>query len=406
MRVLHAVKTSEGALWAAFQARELMRRGVEVHVALPSPAGAAVSHWEKAGCRIHIADLSLPVVDPWRLPAARRAAQRLVDEVRPDLIHSHFVSTTMLLRLALGKSHPTPRILQVPGPLHLEHAVCRRSEIGVAGTGDFWIASSRCILRHYREAGVAPERVFLSYYGTDQSQVESRPGGFLRKRLRIDPGSLIVGDASYMYRPKYALGQFRGVKDHETLIDALGIVIRSRARVIGVLIGGAWGHAQRYEQALRRRAAEAGNGRLLMPGAWEHDWVTRSWPDFDCAVHVPLSENCGGVVEPLLAGVPTVAGQVGGLPEVVLNGLTGKLAPAGQPRKIAEAILEVLDDLDRYRAMAADGRALVREMFDVRRTAGEVLEVYRHILDPSRERPAEFDSSLFIRSGHLAPAPA
>ena len=60
-----------------------------------------------------------------------------------------------------------------------------------------------------------------------------------------------------------------------------------------------------------------------MPGKFNADEVAQSWPDYDCAVHVPLSENCGGVVEPLLAGVPTIAGNVGGLPEVVHHHRTG-----------------------------------------------------------------------------------
>ncbi len=194
----------------------------------------------------------------------------------------------MLLRLALGKPHPTPRIFQVPGPLHLEHPFYRRSEILAAGPSDFWIASSRCILRHYRDAGVTPERVFLSYYGTDITRSEVRATGFLRHRLQLDERSLVVGNVSHMYRPRYSLGQFRGLKNHETLIDALGIVIRNNSRVVGVLIGGAWDRAQRYEQALRHRAAKDCNGRLLMLGAWERDTVISAWPDFDCAVHVPF----------------------------------------------------------------------------------------------------------------------
>lgn len=406
MRVLHVVKTSEGATWAAFQARELVRRGVEVHVALPSRNGAAVRLWKEAGCRMHFADLSLPVSRPWKLAGRRRTLLSLMEQVRPDLIHSHFVSTTLLVRIALGKSHPTPRIFQVPGPLHLEHTLSRYGEMAAAGPGDYWIASSKCIQHLYQNAGVASGRLFLSYYGADETRIEDRTRGFLRKRLRIDPGSLIVGNVSFMYKPKWALGQSRGVKDHETLIEALGQVVRSRANVVGVLIGGAWGGAHSYEQTLRRRAAAAGNGRILMPGAWEHEWVTKAWCGFDCAVHVPLSENCGGVVEPLLAGVPTVAAHIGGLPEVIMDGLTGRLTTAGRPREIAQAVLEVLDNLERHRALAAEGRALVREMFDVRRTAGEVFSVYQHILDPSQPKPAEFDSRSFVGGNRLTPAVA
>src|SRR5579862_630893 len=68
-------------------------------------------------------------------------------------------------------------------------------------------------------------------------------------------------------------------------------------------------------------------GRILMPGELPFADVQQCWADFDCAIHVPVSENCGGVVEPLLAGVPTIAGDVGGLPEVVMHGVTGIMVP-------------------------------------------------------------------------------
>src|ERR1019366_4599623 len=145
-----------------------------------------------------------------------------------------------------------------------------------------------------------------------------------------------------------------------------------RSDVIGILAGGPWGKAARYQDRLRRLAERVGKGRILMPGYWSFSEVQEYWPDFDCAMHVPISENCGGVVEPLVAGVPTIAGDVGGLPEVVINGVTGILVPKRNPEALAGAVLKVLADPERYRAMARLGGELVGEMFDVRRTAGEV----------------------------------
>jgi glycosyltransferase involved in cell wall biosynthesis len=406
MRVLHVVKTSEGAAWAALQARELVREGVEVHAALPREEGAAVRLWREAGCRLHFANLGLPVSEPWRFAEVRSRTLRLVDDVSPDLIHSHFVSTTLTLRMALGKSHTVPRIFQVPGPLHLEHRLPRMAEIRTSGAADYWIASSRCILNHYRKAGVDRRRLFLSYYCAGLCGKEDESREFLRQRLGLGSGCLLIGNVNFMYAPKYALGQFRGVKDHETLIDSLGLVIRRRPSVTGVLIGGSWGRSSRYEESLRRRAARVGGGGILMPGAWPHEWVPRAWRGFDCAVHVPISENCGGVVEPLLAGVPTVAARAGGLPEVVIDGVTGKLAAARKPPEIADAVIEVLDNLERYQAMAHKGRALVQEMFDPRRTSAEVQAIYKHILDRSQPRPEEFDSLAFVKEDRPAVAVA
>jgi glycosyltransferase involved in cell wall biosynthesis len=125
--------------------------------------------------------------------------------------------------------------------------------------------------------------------------------------------------------------------------------------------------------------------------------VRQAWADFDIAVHVPLSENCGGVLEPLLAGVPTIAGRVGGLPEVVMDGVSGRLVPIRRPDILAKAISEVIEDRQRYVELATRGKALVEEMFDYRRTAGEIADIYRYVLEPSSGRPAEFDSVSFLK---------
>ena len=85
-------------------------------------------------------------------------------------------------------------------------------------------------------------------------------------------------------------------------------------------------------------------------------------------------------MEPLLAGVPTIASNVGGLPEIVIEGVTGKLTAVRRPRELADSVLEVLDNPERYRALASKGRDLVKRTFDVRRTAQEVLAYYQHLL--------------------------
>ena len=397
IRALHLVKTSDGALWAARQAEILARFGVEVHVAVPFRAGAAIPFWRKAGATIHVVNLDLPAKRPWAIPAMCAAARSLVDHVRPDIIHSHFVSTTLLLRLALGRNHPVPRIFQVPGPLHLEHAATRTAEICSSAANDYWIGSSGCIKRHYLEAGVSPARVFLSYYGLPL-QAASR-NGYLRERLGIADSTKIVGNINLIYPPKRFLGQRVGVKCHEDAIDALGAVLRVRADVIGVLIGATFGTTDtRYERELRRRAADVGRGRIVMPGYFDASEVQWSWPDFDCAVHVPISENCGGVIESLMAGVPTIASRTGGLPEVVIDGVTGLSVPVRNPSAIASAVLKVFGNSEHYARLAANGQRLVRSMFDIERTGSEIAQIYRRILEGASRPPDFFSGSVLDRA--------
>jgi glycosyltransferase involved in cell wall biosynthesis len=132
-----------------------------------------------------------------------------------------------------------------------------------------------------------------------------------------------------------------------------------------------------------------------MPGYFSGDEVRQSWPDFDCAVHIPHSENCGGVVEPFSAGVPVIAAAVGGLPEVVINNVTGRIVHDRSPEVLAQNVSEVLSDISRWRELAAKGRRLVERMFDIERTAAEVFSIYQHIL-AGAPRPEVFDSERFV----------
>jgi glycosyltransferase involved in cell wall biosynthesis len=398
MRVLHVVKTSDGAAWAAAQAAMLHKEGIEVHVALPSSQGAMLGAWHDSGAILHIQDLSIPASKPWRMTEIRRRAARLVEQVAPALIHSHFFSTTMLLRSALGSNSSVPLLFQVPGPLHLENALFRQWDLGTARANDYWIGSSRCIVDHYLRSGVSPASVFQSYYGFQPQLIATKRTQALRRKLGIAESQYVVGSICHFYAPKYYLGQRRGLKNHETLIETLAELIRRRSDVTGVLAGGPWQGAERYFERVKKMARQLGKGRILMPGALSSSETRLSWADYDCVIHTPTSENCGGVIEPLTAHVPVIAARVGGLPEVIVDGRTGVTVRANPgPKETADAVLGVLEDLPNQRGIAGNGARLVARMFDVERTALEISRIYRHVLDPRRhDAPLPFDSSAAL----------
>lgn len=394
MRILHAVKTLDGAKWAIDQVEELVKRGFDIHVALPEGAGRFSGHWKKTGATLHSLSTDIPVRTPWHLGRTLDSIRKLVAFIEPDIIHSHFFGTTVAFRLALGKHHPVPRLFQVPGPLHMEHRAFRNLELWSAGPNDHWIASSQYIRTLYDAAGIPSDRTFLSYYGTKLPEHRNRSGE-LRTRLGLGASNLLVGNINHIYKPKWYLGQARGLKGHEDLIAAL-VRLLDNNDIVGVFIGGQWGGGTRYENRLRLYAKRVGGGRIIMPGHLPPEQVADAWADFDVAVHVPLSENCGGVIEPLLAGVPVIAARVGGLPEVIMNGVTGTLVEPGNIVDLASTIKKVLSDLELYRAIAKRGERLVRTMFDVRRTATEIAEIYAHIKTAGVPRPCLFDARKFL----------
>jgi glycosyltransferase involved in cell wall biosynthesis len=391
MKVLQVVKTVDGARWAVDQVRELVNRCYDVHVILPALSGRFISEWKKTGATLHVQAMDLTVGKPWELPSQLRQARKLVNRIDPDVIHSHFFGTTIMLRMALGKDHPVPRLFQVPGPLHMEHTLFRQWDLTTASSSDRWIASSRYVQSLYQRKGVPLDRLFLSYYGNAAKKPVSRPG-FLREKLGIAPDSIVIGNINHIYKPKWYLGQTKGLKGHEVTIEALANVCEFRKNVTGVLVGSQWGGGRSYEESLRKKAAKA--GPILMPGHLAPDEVLAAWSEFDLAVHMPTSENCGGVIEPLLAGIPVIAARVGGLPEVVLDGLTGTLVEKEDVAGLTEAIIESIDKIEEQRAWAHTGSHLVSTMFDSSRTAAEIASIYEYIKGEAT-RPPDFNSQEY-----------
>ncbi len=398
MKVLHLSKTSQGARWASAQARVLTRRGIEVHVALPDLDGPVANELIANGAQIHRIDYTLSPVHAVATTSSLGQLRRLVNVIQPDLIHSHHVKAAMMARLALRGRYPVPRLFQVPGPLHMERLPFRMLELSAATTDDYWIATSRAILSHYLRAGISSERVFLSYAGTENERFRGQRKGELRRHFGLADSDFLVGNISYVYTPKWYLMQRVGLKCHEDLIDGISLAAEKDPSIRGVLVGGPWGTNSRYFEKLRRYARKRSGDAVIMPGAFNQEEVASAIWDFDCVAHVPMSENCGGVVEPLLCGIPTIASRIGGLVEVVMDGSTGVTVPVGDPRALSEAILFVRNHYSGMCNQAHAGRMLVETMFDVNRTAVEVEKIYRYVLDQRAPVPEEFNSEEFLKA--------
>jgi glycosyltransferase involved in cell wall biosynthesis len=69
-------------------------------------------------------------------------------------------------------------------------------------------------------------------------------------------------------------------------------------------------------------------------------------------------------LEALAMEVPVLATRVGGTPEVITDGETGRLVPARAPQQMADAIDEFLDDPALWKRMAQQGRVMVEQRFD------------------------------------------
>lgn len=175
-----------------------------------------------------------------------------------------------------------------------------------------------------------------------------------------------------------AVGRFVEHKGFEYLIDAISLVQRANFDVELVLIG-----AGPNEAKLRARA-ESKLRRFSMPGvlppAAVAGWMQRARVMVVPSVtaHSGAAEGLGMTgVEALASGLPVVGSDLGGIPEVVVEGETGLLVPERDVERLADRIKRLLDDDGLWARLAAGARAHAVESFDLeRQTAALEEDIY------------------------------
>jgi glycosyltransferase involved in cell wall biosynthesis len=152
------------------------------------------------------------------------------------------------------------------------------------------------------------------------------------------------------------VGALEAPKSVDVLIEAWRDV-RDRVPGARLTIVGAGSH----ESALRRQAALASlDGSVRFAGSVPRERV-RGLLDASRVLVLPSrSEGLGRVIlEAFARGRPVVASNVGGIPELVDDGVTGRLVPAEDPEALAKALAELLADPSLSTAMGAAARTRV-----------------------------------------------
>lgn len=102
---------------------------------------------------------------------------------------------------------------------------------------------------------------------------------------------------------------------------------------------------------------------------------------FDVFVHVTIKEACSrAILEAMASGIPVIAVNDGGNPELIEDGKTGLLREAQDMEGFVRGVIDLLNDDQRRSAMAAAARKRAEQFFDVRRNAEETMVIYQELL--------------------------
>jgi glycosyltransferase involved in cell wall biosynthesis len=171
------------------------------------------------------------------------------------------------------------------------------------------------------------------------------------------------------------VGRLVPIKDLDTLLRGVALA-RARLPQIRLLIAG----DGEERPSLEARAIELGlTGRVDFLG-WRRD-LPALYARVDVFVLTSLNEGTPvSLIEAMAAGVPAIASAVGGVPDVIEDGVTGVLIQPRQPEALATAIVEAVMQPERAYALAARARQSVRERFDSVRLVRDTERMYRQTL--------------------------
>jgi glycosyltransferase involved in cell wall biosynthesis len=336
--------------------------GIEIELCCP-PEGDLPALASGLGIPVHPASIEAGF-SAGRISEVRRA----IDRSGPDLVHAHGSRAAFFARLADPQARQ--RVVYTVHGIHIDKAgsplrrlVFRSLERALRGRTRHFVCVAESDIAKGEALGIIdPARANVLYNGIEPTAAGAElPLGAFRAELGIAEDVPLA----------VSVGRFHEQKDQRTLLRAWADVTHRMPDAVLALIG-----SGPLEGALRKQAAALQLGdslRFVVP----RQGLGAVYADADVFVLSSLWEGLPYVVlEAMDARLPVVTTAVDGIPEAVTEGVTGFLVPPADPAALADAVVTVLGDLQRARAMGEAGRARVVSDFALDRMTDAYVELY------------------------------
>lgn len=297
---------------------------------------------------------------------AVRSLKSVVREWQPHVVHSHLWAADMIAAAAL-----TPSAIR-----HVVHI----HDVWVLLRSTTWRRKLRravygVLMRGSRARFIACAESVKSDFARglhfQPSRIEVIQNGLESSWLRHEPGrapSTDRFDIGYAARLQSGKGQ-------HVLIEAFAKVAKAipHARL---LLAGEGSQREAYRESARSlgiqdRVVFLGRVREMQP--FYDGLDVYACPSF--SEGLPMS-----ILEAMARGLPVVATQVGGIPEIMADGVNGILVPPGNPDAMAEALIALASDPERRGALGRAAQARIREHFLADRVIEKLHHYYERIL--------------------------
>jgi glycosyltransferase involved in cell wall biosynthesis len=305
-----------------------------------------------------------------RIRSARRDLARFISLEKPDIIHTHDLLTGPPVAKAFRELVPY---------IHTSH-----TSVFTRFSRNWWgrllmrrligrphgvIAAS--LLLKERSRALRPELLENIPNGVDTQvfRPSQAPAG-MREALGLSQENPVVLFA----------GRFHPVKGLTLLFKAMRKVLAAHAEARLLVIGGG-DSAEETRIEAARSAAGLGNA-VIMIGRVAHEDMPAYYASASILALPSLMEATNiAALEAMACGLPVVATAVGGMPEVIEDGVSGRLVPPRNPASMAEAIISLLRNDDLRRSMGAAARRRIEQRFAWPGIAERTVAFYREVIE-------------------------
>jgi glycosyltransferase involved in cell wall biosynthesis len=381
LRVIARLNLGGPALHVAYLSAGLEERGYETTLvagSLGKGEGSMAYVAEQKGVEIvTIPDLSREISPLHDLRAAQRLAG-IIRSMQPHILHTHTAKAGAVGRTAAmlaGDARPPIVVHTFHGHVlrgyfgPVRSRFFRMLERGLARSSTALVAVSPEVRDDLVALGVAPRDKFtVIRLGVELEQrvaFTDETRARARRMLGVPGDRFIVG----------WIGRMTAVKRADDILLAFKRLRRGGTDACLCLVGDG---PDRDE--VEELAHDLGVVRDCLFLGYQHD-VAPFYAAFDALVLPSANEGTPvSAIEALAAGRPVVATRVGGVPDVVRDGVDGFLVDPGDVASVAARLAELAADPARAREMGEAGRTRVRERYSVGRLVDDVDRLYRELL--------------------------
>ncbi len=311
-----------------------------------------------------------------------------------DIIHSHGAKGNMFALILKHLTH-LPTVTTVHSDYRLDYlfSFWKRYSYGLINTialrfVDYYVTVSKRFKDMLIERNFNFRNIYTVYNGMDFSKyVKTYPADEFRKKynLNINENNVIVG----------ILARLDPVKGVSTFINAAKKVVENNPNII-FLIGGDGDERKKLERQVKRLGLE---DHVFFLG-----WITDSYEflsNIDINVLSSLSETFPySILEGVRVKRATIATNVGGIPDLIENGVNGYLFNPGDADQLAEYILELAGNKEKREAMSEKLFEKASTQFSLDNMCRTQLNIYRSIAQRSGSKVREEERYDAIISGY------